>query len=214
MKRFSTIFILAIASFMLSSCGDYILAGKGMIKLGDQMQYSMSFVFRDAEGNDLSKGIGVEDAYPNLSKEQITFGEVLDYKLDIILSDPGELFNNKLYNVNDPEAVELAYNPPILIYQYTEDNIYLGNNFLLYTGIVNPQDKLTYEITCPHIFGDNEIHVITTYWKKDLGEKISTTYFPECYKVEFDGKEITDIGHDFKEEKIYRSNYVTLTVNR
>lgn len=212
MKRLLTIFAFTVTSFILGSCGDYILGGK--VKLGDQMQYNMSFVFQDAEGNDLSKGIGVEDAYPNLPKEQITFGEVLDYKLDIILSDPGELFNNKLYNVNNPEAVELAYNPPILIYQYTEDNIYLGNNFLLYTGIVNPQDKLTYEITCPHIFGDNEIHVITTYWKKDLGEKISTTYFPECYKVEFDGKEITDIGHDFKEEKIYRSNYVTLTVNR
>lgn len=211
MKRFSTISILVIASFILSSCGDYILGGK--VKLGDQMQYSMSFVFRDAEGNDLSKGIGVDDAYPNLSKEQITFGEVLDYKLDIILSDPGELFNNKLYNINNPGALEMDYNPPKLIYNYTEDKIFLGNNFILYTGIVNPQDKLTYELTCPHIFGDNEKHVITTYWKTDLGEKFNTTYFPECYKVEFDGKVITDIACDL-EDRIYRSNYVILTVNR
>lgn len=212
MKRLLSVIVFIVTFITFISCGDSILGGK--VKMGDPMQYNISFVFQDAEGNDLSDRIDIKDWYPaNVSKEDATFGEVADYKLDIILSDPGELFNNKLYNINDPEAVELDYNPPMLVYQYTEDNIYLGNNFLLYTGIVGPQDKLTYEITCPHIFGDNEVHVITTYWKEELGEKMSATYFPECYKVEFDGKVITDIGYDL-EDKIYRRNYVTLTIDR
>lgn len=196
---------------MLSSCGDYILGGK--VKLGDQMQYNMTFVFQDVEGNNLAKGIDLNEWIPaNEPKEQATSGEVKDYKLDIILSDPGELYNNKLYNVNDPEAVELAYNPPVLMYRHTEENIYIENYFGLYSGVVSPQDKLTYELTCPYIFGDNDKHVITTYWKTDLGEKKYDTYFLKCYKIEFDGNVITDI--DLKEEKYYIGNYVTLTVNR
>jgi hypothetical protein len=198
MKRIITIIVLAVSAFSLSSCGF-----AGGIELKDQMQYNISFVFQDAEGNNLAEGIDLEDWTPvDVPKEQATFGQVVsDYKLDIILSKQSDKFNS----TNE-------YYHPILIYTKTDDCICIGNNLILYTGLAEPQNKLTYHITCPYIFGDEEIHVITTYWK-ELGNKHNATYLAECYMVEFDGQTITDIRHD-PTNRTYRENYVTLTINR
>lgn len=174
---------------------------------GDAVYYGISFIFQDIEGNNLAEGIDLEDWIPaNGPKEQATSGVVVDYKLDIILSKPinEDDHDHGLYGHDQIET--------ILMYNNINDKLLLTNHFRVHTNCVEPQDKVTYHLTCPHIFGDNETHVITTYWKEDLGEKITSTYYPECYKVEFDGKEITDISYDFKDE--YKTNYVTLTVNR
>jgi len=207
MKRIFHIIILFFGLIILTTSCDFILYGKGM---GNQMQYHISFVFQDAAGNNLAEGIGVEDMYPDMPKEQVTDGKVVGYKLDIILSDPGD-FNTKQYPFYD-EASGKVYDPPILKYKHTEDNnIYIENNFCFYTGVVKPQEKLIYEITCPHIFGDDKVHVITTYWTGEQGETIFSSFFPVCYKVEFEGKIITDIRYDLP--YTYKNN-VTLTVNR
>lgn len=207
MKRIFHIIILFFGLIILTTSCDFILYDKGM---GNQMQYHISFVFQDAEGNNLAEGIGVEDMYPDMPKEQVTDGKVVGYKLDIILSDPGD-FNDKRYPFYD-EVSGKVYDPPILKYKYTEDNnIYIENNFCFYRGVVKPQEKLIYEITCPHIFGDDKVHVITTYWTGEQGETVLSSFFPVCYKVEFEGKIITDIRYDLP--YTYKNN-VILTVNR
>ena len=205
--------IIVIISTILSAfiCGSCV---PSHMVYGDTISYGLSFIFQDTEGNNLAEGIDLKDWIPsNEPQEQATGGEVADYKLDIILSKQSDKYDNENYHIIGLGAAEYDDYSPVLMYQRNNDKIFLGTRFGVYMDYVEPQEKLTYKITCPHIFGDNEIHVITTYWKQELGEIISHTYYPECYMVEFDGKAITDIGYDL-EEKIYRRNYVTLTVNR
>ena len=219
MKRIFTIIVFVVATFILSSssCG-YSIDG---VKIGDEMLYNIGFVFQDAEGNNLAEGIDLEDWIPaNLPKEQATSGQVASYyKLDIILSKQSDKFDNTTYKYIRNYAhtgpilnTDTDVNYPKLTYRKINGCVFIGNSFLLYTGLVEPQDKLTYQITCPYIFGDDEVHTITTYWK-ELGDKIQNTYFGECYKVEFDGQTITDIGHG-SGDRIYQTNDVTLTIER
>ena len=199
MKHFNIVSI-GLLTLLLSSCGDYINGHR----MGDRMSYSLSFHFQDSEGNDLSKGVD--------------HGEILvnsDYKLDIILSKQSELWDNKIYQpVNEDPSVIYDDHSPKLVYLDLNGQAYIGNQFTLYTGLVDHQKILTYQITCPYIFGDDDVHFLTTYWR-DLGEKYNTEYFVECYKVEFEGQVITDIGH-IKEgfNLLYMSNYITLTISK
>lgn len=190
----STIFIFAV---LLTSCESDVS------RFGDRLHYNMSFAFQDAEGNDLSTDI-----------ERSTYGQIESpYKLDIILSKQSDKYDNEKYNVINPDAYEMDYNPPTLLYQSTEQYNYLTSLFTLHTGYAENQEMLTYQLTCPDIFGDNEMHIITTYWEKS-GNKINSDYFFKCYKVEFDGQTITDIRQTISADDYYKANHVTLTVNR
>jgi len=50
-------------------------------------------------------------------------------------------------------------------------------------------EKIIIRFTCPYLFGDNEAHDIVTWWKKDATGSLRA----ECYRIEFEGKEFTDI---------------------
>ena len=45
-------------------------------------------------------------------------------------------------------------------------------------------EKITFRLTCPYIFGDNEAHDIVTWW--ELHE-----YYTTCYRIEYGGKELS-----------------------
>jgi len=67
--------------------------------------------------------------------------------------------------------------------------------------------KITFNLTCPYVFGDEKIHEIATFWKTDKIESFNI----ECYKIVFDGKEITEVfdrfNHNFEANIILdRSN--------
>ena len=208
MKSKIVIFSLFLSAFICGSCTP------AYMRYGDSIYYSLSFIFQDAEGNNLAEGIDLYDWIPSdKPQEQATSGQVADCKIDIILSKQSDKYNNEHYHLIEPGMIDYEPYTPILMYQRYNGQILLGNRFHIYMDYVEPQEKLTYKITCPYIFGDNEIHVITTYWKKELGESILHSYYPECYMVEFDGKVITDIGFN-PEDKVHKRNYVTLTVNR
>ena len=61
-------------------------------------------------------------------------------------------------------------------------------------------EKATFQLSCPYIFGDNKVHDIATWWKP---EKIADAWLghrflelaPSCYRIEIDGKEITEITY-------------------
>jgi hypothetical protein len=56
-------------------------------------------------------------------------------------------------------------------------------------------EKIIYTLVCPHVFGDEAEHVIVSYWRKPVGweGEPARNHYRACYRVEFDGKDITDI---------------------
>ena len=66
-------------------------------------------------------------------------------------------------------------------------------------------DKIVYKLSCPSIFGDEEVHEIVTWWKKENHHRRRL-----CYRIEFEGKEFTQITYE-------RSNtiaYATVVLDR
>ena len=94
MKRASTILLMSLGLASLCSCS---IDTSG---LGDPMRYDFSFIFLDADGNNLAEGIDIVDQNPrNVPREDATFGVVSDKgtRLDIILSNPGDKYDNNNY---------------------------------------------------------------------------------------------------------------------
>ena len=52
------------------------------------------------------------------------------------------------------------------------------------------EKKVTLKLKCSYLFGDDEVHDIVTWWKPQKGTRNSL-----CYRIEFGGKEYTDIDH-------------------
>jgi hypothetical protein len=68
-------------------------------------------------------------------------------------------------------------------------------------------EKITYTLTCPHVFGDDTAHEIVSYWRDpDSGP----SYYSICYKVTFDGKECTDIAYANRQQ----TSFATIVLDR
>ncbi|MDR2146347.1 MAG: hypothetical protein LBE91_07810 [Tannerella sp.] len=52
---------------------------------------------------------------------------------------------------------------------------------------------MTLKLTCPYVFGDDKEREIVTFWEADDLERPDMV----CYRIEFDGEEITGITHIF-----------------
>lgn len=57
------------------------------------------------------------------------------------------------------------------------------------TDVIEMDTELTYRITCPTVFGDNEPHNLVTYWEESE-DRIGMSAFPKCIRAVYDGKEI------------------------
>ena len=53
-----------------------------------------------------------------------------------------------------------------------------------------PAPWITYQLTCPSIFGDDEVHEIITYWKTPSKKPKK---YQVCYRIEYSGMIISDI---------------------
>jgi len=185
--------ILGLFALLLicSSCVEILgrLFGLGAPDPEDVV-YNMSFSFQDASGNDLVKGIGLDwwMGSPYIPEEQAKSGGVNRdlYDLDIILSEPCQSWDNSIHT---PAGSNTYLTLGMKIY----DNgyCYLTNDYFSVPVGDCPEEKiLTYKLKCPYVFGDEAVHELVTYW--DIPKKkILSSYYAKCYRIEFEGKEIT-----------------------
>ena len=157
--------------------------------------------FQNASGNDLVKGIGFwvdgsngititgrkNDAWGRV-KEKLYTMSIYEDSYDDYYSCPLGLRKGKPFLKKYPE---LNGNYDYLYFQAISMNINEEHLF---------NEKATFQLSCPYIFGDNEVHNIVTWWKP---EKIADAWLehrfyelaPSCYRIEIDGKEITEITY-------------------
>lgn len=188
--------------------------------------YNIKISITDNLGNDLTVPLAEEQwIKPAPDADRYTYpwsGGInpSKYNLDLELSHPDVLPHDipgvVYYNNNYPvyELILLKYNNYQLTdYSADKGKYYLSNTFgysridgldiLLASGIDdyikdNPQqDYIIYKISCPTIFGDNKVHVLTTYWGDDLcfpsdnpEAEEQWKLYPNCKKALFDGQEV------------------------
>ena len=177
--------------------------------------------FQGRSGKDLVKGIGFLTAkHPTIRTftepggEKDAWGEVKreTHALDRIYEDVyvesdmyREIHGNTFpYNLVFPpmgfrrgkpfskKYPELNGNYDYLYFQ-TDGQGSPGSEYLF-------REKVTFRLTCPHIFGDDAEHDIDTWWKPGEdryvhGVKVSGIGSPICYRMEIDGKEVTGITY-------------------
>lgn len=200
----------ALIAVILAGCGERIIELPGA-KVLPIDYYWLTINFRDASGNDLIAPLGDERWKPARDHSNWA-GEINPdkYKLDILLSNPHESWDNTIYNYMATEAFIPDENRPYFtIAKYNEDfkgtltykgeqldgYCYLFSNFGI-PAINGLQQSLTYNITCPAIFGDNLTHNIVTYWAEDKNASNNSDdetilfQYPQCTGASFDGKEI------------------------
>jgi hypothetical protein len=163
----------------------------------DTVSYLLDISFQDASGNDLVKGIGLEDWYPaNIPEEQAQSGSVKHdlYVLDIIASQPCQdlidSWNNRHYVTPSYRLGLDKFNG----YWFLTTNIDFSVNNC-------PDEKvLTYKLKCPYIFEDEAEHEFVAYW--EIPKIRNKSAYAICKRVEFEGKVFTPImpqeGHNSK----------------
>lgn len=164
---------------------------------GRGVQYNLGIVFRDNAGNDILPGIRFSSWDPaGAPMEDAVFGLVKESEcsVKVILSDPAQL--DRETSPSMAENGKLFVEP--LSTEKDAEGCWLYLQFHSYTMMYNMQDEIAFEITCPHIFGDREVHVLSTYWREHY-RMYGTVYCPECYRIELDGSDIGEIRFDGNE---------------
>jgi hypothetical protein len=149
----------------------------------DTVFYPLSISFQDASGNDLVKGIGLEDWYPaNIPEEQAQSGSVKHdlYVLDLMVSQPCQdlidSWNNRHYVIPSYRLGLDKFNGTWFL---TTQMDFTVNNC--------PDEKvLTYKLTCPYVFGDKAEHEFVAYW--EIPKIRNKSAYAKCNRVEFEDK--------------------------
>jgi hypothetical protein len=151
--------------------------------------YSLTMSFQDTAGNDLVKGIKLEEWFPgNVPMEEAQSGSVKSdlYTLDIIISEPCKNFDTNIFNFPARPGVIPDDNSPKL--GWSNDYYHKLSIHLRFPADDCPEiKKITYRLKCPYIFGDNETHELVTYWHLSKRDRTGEIY-GECYRIEFNGK--------------------------
>ena len=160
------------------------------------ISYNLYLSFQDVSGNDLVKGIEFHDS----------LGSVEDslYNLDIIVSEPCWNWDNYIYNAPARPGFEPDVNRPILGLSRYNGYSYLTNQFGIPVNDCPEQKVLTYKLKCPYLFGDDAVHELVTYWDIPK-DKINPS--AKCYRIEFEGNEITPTPMDN-----YEYNYTAVII--
>ncbi len=142
--------------------------------------FNLLLTFHDASGKDLVKGIEFIKWTDQLPEEEIMGGAVSPdlYMMEVLFPDGSPPLVDEYQTLNFQKGTE-TYNFPTL------DRF--GN--FLYFHIIDERamEKITYNLTCPYVFGDDAEHEIIAYCKK----KLHNNYV--CYRILLDGKEIKTI---------------------
>lgn len=191
MKALKVLGLIAIAMMSFTSCDRLF----GTLP-PETVVYNFGLCLQDSSGNDLIKGIGLEEWSPASTMEDALWGTVKSdiYVLDIILSEPCINWDNDIYNAPARPGFEPDVNRPVLCMNRRGDGARYLNNSLSVPVSDCPEEKiLTYKLKCSYVFGDDEIHEFVTYW--DIPEKSSgnkyTENFAKCNRIVFNGEEFT-----------------------
>jgi hypothetical protein len=157
--------------------------------------YNLALSFQDTSGNDLVKGIGLEEWMNStfISEEQAQSGAVKYdlYVLDIILSEPCKNWDNEIYNRPARPGFEPDVNRLRLgMERYNNGYRYLDNNFSVPLNDCPEEKILTYKLKCPYVFGDEAVHEFVTYWDIPKTKSSPSYYYAKCYRIAFEGNEI------------------------
>jgi len=180
--------LLVMAMLNLTSCDLFFdtLPPKTIV-------YNLGFNFQDSSGNDLVKGIGLEEWIPSdIAMKDALSGTVNRdlYVLDIIVSEPCTNWDNEIYNAPARPGFEPDVNRPKLTMNNNNGTCYLNNSFSVPAEDCPEQKILTYKLKIDYVFGDDAVYEFITYWDVPKKYLPDNSKFAKCYRIEFDGNEI------------------------
>lgn len=168
---------------------------------------------QDASGNDLVKGIEYDWFQSDVPEEEVSYGTIKrdEYTLDIVYFPDSMMspYVTRKINSARPDFIRsdlLSENVPTLRLKKIDGIYFLEfheySNYTYDSGKkkLPPANKITFNLTCPYIFGDNTIHEIATYWKPKFNknyyqsDKLTDEYYQTCYCITLDGNEY-DLHH-------------------
>lgn len=163
MRKLKISGLLILLSVTVTSCDFLFNLFHTQCDLEEYDVYYLALSFQDASGKDLVNGIELKD-YATVNPT---------YNLDIIASEPRES----------------RYDDKLRVKKYNDGYCYLTNYFSV-SGEDRPEErKLTYRLQCPHLFGDNDVHYIDTYWDIPKDEE-GLNYYAKCTLIEYGGNKI------------------------
>lgn len=203
------IIILFLVAMTVCSC----------ITDGPMYMYYVAISFRDRQGDDLVASLCEEKWKPDGDHSR-WYGEINPetYLLDIIPSSP--------YIFEEEDNVIRDSSRPFLQVAKFDENRRCVSNFRQQTegdgyyyllnrvggrvALSGFQNKVTYLLICPSIFGDDMAHEIITYWKdnNEMAESSFEERRPVCTLAVVDGQEIVP------EHGEYYYQYIDVTLDR
>lgn len=210
MKTIKTALIIAIVALATVGCNKSALNSDDIniadIELGydaahPRFSYLLCVGFLDSKGNDLTAPLAVEQSKEE-GKDWNGPADPARYNLNIILSNGVQSDSE---NLDSFTMYNFFARVPEFEKQYGR---YDGHYFLFnhYFDYFEPESCLTYQITCPTVFGDNSVHELVTWWGDDpevayRGEEYAQAYdsdgnrimdqYLQCTKALFDGREVS-----------------------
>ena len=130
--------------------------------------YKLDICLKDTSGNNILDGIySISEQYPmNIIFEEYKNGEELE--------SPERQERKIIPSIKDVDGV----GPCLSI----NTNVYFDFSDIR---------KITYQIMCPEIFGDEEVREFVTYW--DLSYMPRNAMYTKCYRIEHEGKTYTPL---------------------
>jgi len=134
--------------------------------------YILGFSFQDASGNDLVKGIELEDGY----SLYITASQECEEVIAEENRRPGFMPDN-----------------PRLALERMNGYSFLTTNHSLDLESCPNEKVLTYKLKCYYVFGDYEEHEIVTYW--EVPKINNHVAYATCKRIEFESDVLIPISY-------------------
>ena len=206
---------MLLVSMTLASCNKregYVYA--------TSCSYFIDISFKDSLGNDLVAPLA-EDRYISDQHIDKWWGEIdpVRYKLEVI-SQSGGIIAHDMYSgsLRKPQFFMSKYDSN---YKLVSDEVfgcyYLAQTLQLPAIEYDLQQQLTYRLTCPTIFGDENPHEIITYWdfsKEDINPPLHNDKFPECYGIIYEDQRLVPVRIGAESVGNHYSHFVNLVIDR
>jgi len=168
--------------------------------------------FQDDSGNDLLKelynAMQCDDNYAGKVKPELYTLEI-DFEdgiFNMFKPEPAPLINGVpayILDIHYPEMSIWKGKYDIIFPELNDDYCYLRFNFpgsrTDHNGVPEGKEKMpfsekiTFTLNCHYLFGNNATHEIVTWWKPNEERALSNETI--CYRIEFGGREFTEINH-------------------
>lgn len=210
MKKLLYILLPFIVVCSLSSCGKEMgggtyLDGESTIDLGSlagrelnntfgpAWEYSIAISFKDKEGNDLVAPLAEEQWVDNPDVSHWAgYINPDKYHLDVIYSNLPDWFDNTTYTHKASPGMipgeHVKYCTAVNFGQPDSPWYVAHGDATLINGWGEEVRDLTLKLSCPTIFGDDEIHEFVTYWEEGE-ERRGEKWVAKCTKLIFEGQD-------------------------